>query len=632
MLKEITTQINERKQNKAPYFTLIAKIEENIHLLSLYEKSQAYVLLYNEYLFNDDKIKINNYFLSARETLLECFSKNILDKNDYIHFCGLLSDIFALEIKYNGNYIDVKLLKEKEEYKYIKQNSNSIFYALVELYNKYKKSEILLDIIDYISNRTHLDILFNIYFSYCQPIEVFIDKIKTINDFDGYLHYYLIFIYLNDKLLESVCNHIIGRKNNLADLNIIYSNAIKSDNILLYKTIINNICQFADEPHLNYYKILSDDTQMIQKSQFNENDFIIRKLITEYLLFKKDYKTILKYSTDMNLIFYCLVKLNKFKEAKNMIEQNDTITAKNLYKYFLLTKDYINTLNILIKINDPIIFNKCMKKAYKNKNLKILKEGISIGIDKFGSKNINLLKTFISFLHLDEINIELGCRLEMILKIVKEISFDDLFDNEVQWLYNLCYNNIIDSIMDKNINVLELINICFQIKGYTNELIYLCLVTIKNNIGADVFKLEKLYIEYLKNEKKEMKINILFYEMLNNDDIITLIKPLSKINDYNMIKLLKINSNKFTFRISLLKECERRNLLTKEIINDCLAMISIYGPNLVYEFLVAIDFKKYFNSYLENIFNKQIELLKIIKNTELILKFEELLIAAKINK
>lgn len=669
MLEDLTNKINERKNEKRPYEDLLGKIEDNLATFSLFDKAQGYYLLIKEY-FNIDKERTLILIDNGINAIIECFDKRILYRNDFSLFCDILTDILATKIRITKRF---ELFDEYKKYKrYYDEKPDKLFYLCIEIYNSSKDIKWLVLTLDY-TNESTLKMSFEYYFSLGVRCEEFLDRFTTIGELNGAKYYYGIFVDYKKCLIEKIIEFIVSKKNNYEDLNVIYVNAIITDKKNIYCEVVDQMKRVLPciESSFNYYLMLADknrDGDTVYKD--TPRDHAINIQLIEYFMHCKLYKKVLSCNASLDTRMYCLLKLDMTEEASTIYEKylqekysvlkengkTDTISLVNIFTLHLKLKDNIGCLNVIQTINQPYIFHKCLKKAYKKGNLVVMKEAIGIGIRKYGTSDISLIKILTSFLHIKELKIEIEERVMMLLEILKGIEIQNMFERDKRWFYDVVYNNCIDSINIKLEDFWSLVLFCLLLKDIDNDIIYMCLSAICNNIrnkkkvnmspliytnkinsladqlketiinGSCTDEIAAILLElYIKSTRRITKIDLLFYSILDTQKARELINCKS-LNNKQLLQAVNTNTSSLMFRLDLIREAQKRKVLDKKTVSKIIASVALLGSHELYELLTKINLSEYYNDFIENIIMKQIELLSLVRNKNLMKKYEEILI------
>lgn len=643
MLKSLFEKINSKKQQNYPYYTDVIEIETAIPMLSIYDQIQAFSFLQCEYFIADDFKKCLSYIDLAKSALSSCLVKNILDNDDFIHFGSLLCDIIINEIKIKNEYLLLDDCRTSELYGLLKHNCFKLFVFIIEMYRKEKNLHLLFLSLDYVTCEDAWKVLFEEFLNIDNnDLGNRICKITTCQDVKPY---YLLFMGYDKEYNDIVMKNIIDSKNNYENLQIVVSNALKSGKHDIFIRLIDELQKITEAKNssLNFYILLAEklrDKNKHIQDICKDNEVIMNDYI-EFLLSKKEYARIVELDVTEGLRFYCLVKLNRIDDAKIIYtkyiydkynidcteNKQSQICQKALITYLMKTNEITPLLNIIQDITQPMLFVKVLKKAYKYKLFKILKEGINIGINKFGSQNHSLIKVFISFLHIQELDIQIDRRISMLLLIVNQVSCQDLFLNDRVWLYNVVYNNCIDAIETKDLSTWKLIEILLKIEDYNLEIVHLILMSKKRNITpeSDTHTLIELLNIYTKFPKRDINISILFYELVQDNRVIDLFKPFLKLGNPVIQKLLCVSNQFFNMKIELYRIAEGRGILTDEVLNRFASGIAIYGTSVLIEVFESVNIKSRMTKHIESIIMQQIEYLKLTNNKVLKIRLIKLL-------
>ncbi|KAM0675574.1 hypothetical protein GVAV_000940 [Gurleya vavrai] len=530
-------------------------------------------------------------------------------------------------IKLINKYIYSELVK------YIRKSSDALIFYFVSIIKTDKNFDLIEIVIEIVSNFFHLETICDLYFLSKKENLNFVDKVMKINYLSGYELYYQIFLDFDIKLINQACEQIISRNNNLQDLDLVLIIAFKTEKFHVFGNVLKNLKQFLGQTIAlcNYeliYKKLDFKYDLDYEGITKLASFSLIESFVNFFIYMKKYEIASFYTNDDNIKFYCFLKLKDLKKAQKIIDlKNVELNKKNLFKFYLLTKQQCLALNILEEIRDPMIFNKLLKKAYKNNNLFLIKEGIVIGLKNFGCSNFELLKIFISFLHIDEIQINFEEKNKMLIEIIENINLENVYFKDKEWLFNLVYNNTVDCIKSKDEIIFKFLEISVKLVSYNNDLIFLYLNAYKSNLINDKqTNIEFLFGKYKENKQKNFSISILFFELDCNSEILSFFRPIKNLNEKKLLKLIIINSKHINFKIELFNLIKSKNLINEKIFLKILFSIALYGPQSLFSFLSSIEWKEYKNKKVESFLIKQIEILKITGNFILANKFDKFLL------
>lgn len=638
MLKKLIEDINNKKIAQTPYFSDILEIEKNLDLLTIYDQVQAYSFLQIEYFISDDIEKCKFYIEKTKLSLTLCIEKNILDKDDIIHFGLLLSDAVINEIRIKKDYLLLKTLRSDQIYTILEYNCFKLFVFIIELFLENKNVDLILISFDYVRSEEAWKLLFNIYAENIDFFEMNNIDFENINDNCPIKYYFLLYMNNHQKWFDVVINDVIDKQNEFSNLEIIVSNTIKTEKYELFVKLIERLFIIVgkENSYLNHYALIA--MKLHEKTQIHDllvKNKRIKDQYIDFLLFKKNYKQILSIDIENDVKFFCLLKLGLIEEAKLLYSKyidkkyviddldrsnkNTEITKRGLILFFLKTQDTTSLLNLLQNIDQSLLFTKVLKKAYKYGVLNIILEGIKIGINRFGSRNSQLVKIFISFLHIQEIKITILERVATLLLIIEQLTFENIALIDKKWIYDVIYNNCIDCIENKLDLLWDLIKILLKIEEINLEIIELILMGKKRLIylQKDEYNIHDLLNFYISLNSRNINLTLLFFEQIHDIRIINLFKPYSKLSNSIILKMLCMNTEYFEMKIELYKLAEKRNILTDDILNRFASIIAIYGSAVMIEVFEEINIKKRFTKHIEGLIIQQIELVKFTNSKTL---------------
>ncbi|EPR78746.1 hypothetical protein SLOPH_1018 [Spraguea lophii 42_110] len=674
--KLIVETINKKKISGRTYSNELEELKKELENVCNFDKMQIYNILLDEEqqdIYSDNIIKLTETVIeenilstSDLKYVIYLFNRSCIAKNNIEIF-----NTYKNLIKLNPIEVINYLLLKSKELNDIKYALNAIYYSVAEEHTKqiidfiftYYNENIKNNILDiFKENNIYLGLLVLDNDQYQEHIKNYRDKIILkrnnlsdlffigiqcikINNLDHYKNILIEFLKMKNilskeevKNIESMLTSVIQSENNSIPIDITLLSHLNVDNLIssyLLTKKYNKIIELSKKIKIKrsilfhvYLKIENyDEAEILYEEELMERYENIKNNIYEnddeditHYENKKESKScnnfiIEEYENLKNNILPVIAD-----KEKNIVEDN--ITEEDLFEFYLETEKNTLLLNILNN-SDENRFLDLLKKIYyknlKSNRTKILLEGISIGLQRFGSKNLNLIKILISFLHLDGIGIEE--RIPLLLKILERIECE----GEEKWIYSICYNNVLDLTKIRSNDVFKILEFCFKLIEPVDEFFYLYLYVIRT------YKTQEDKIVSFYNMFKTLKIKryetlLLFYEYFLNFDM----KIAMEIYDTLKINELKETDIKFLIlveettvhenikiKIEIIKEADKRNFLSKIILENIFVNVIYYGPLLslffIKEISKCIKIEDFMTENMKNMVKTQKEILNQIK-------------------
>lgn len=305
-----------------------------------------------------------------------------------------------------------------------------------------------------------------------------------------------------------------------------------------------------------------------------------------------------------------------------MLDSHNTIENKHLFLMYIELEKFSSAFNILDKITDLDSYLFCIDFIY-HYHQQYIKQTIFIGLKKYRS-HYQFLKIALSILHLENVDIQVNERVELILELFidetndqnsnkqndqtlsytvssnnkirknnyKCSNFNHILQSDSSFFYNIIFNNILDLTDIKKKYKLLCILEFFELKDDTIQLFLYIFLEIQeksyfqNNDNEDVINQLKLQIMQIEKKIKESdiicseKTKILFFNFYKSqdkqksDEFFNEIR-LNKLDYEELIYLCKITDNNAITKI--MKILHKKNQLSEYILNEIFQRFSIFG-------------------------------------------------------
>ncbi|KAL0265669.1 UNVERIFIED_CONTAM: hypothetical protein PYX00_011383 [Menopon gallinae] len=669
--KSLVNKINELKESGDSFIAQLQQLEDV--KASAYDQMFIDSMLSVDYEFYDEVHKSEMHARKAIAAIEDYMQNTVLGTKDLIYLVDLLEKCYISLLKHE--LIEPADVCKSLVIQHIRSSGHQLFFFF--LLRASAGLENILHAADFMNTRLvdHLRELFDAAFSFYDasfqtPI---IEKIQSVylgdTDFRSnsnnrnsnvYAELMINFLVLDDDdyeyYVENVRNILISRKNNLEDLHRIFLNCLKVEKYGLIGRILQYFVSCKEvftEAESGTLKSLMSEYAKIDHSPghgwarlVNAEDF------AKFLFKKKMFSEIVDLYEGGCIVpsdyaFCSYIELGEIEKAQKIFDMEqvskygfdcnyDRIPLSDEYVFRLHLKNgnHSASCNILQSAKTIEDFIDLTQIIYAENDMKLLIEAIYIGLDKFKTTDFKMLQVFISLLHIDQLDISILDRAEMILRMARILDIRSLSGAQKEWMRSVCFNNILDLIDVKCSSLLELTQI-MHLFDLDIDSIYLCLCVYSRkdtNTAEHRDRIKKLYTCFSSVERPEdcdegyYKTLALFYKCYSiiedafADEIFNMMLPFKKLTNNVVVLLLNFEAeiiNKlFDRKISVIKEGERRGLLDSSTIYAFITNLSIQGPHVSVLFLeklvLYIDSKHLRSNMVTKIIMNQRALLEII--------------------
>ena len=669
--KSLVEEINGHKAAGEPFFAKLGMLEDVS--ATPYDRIFIDASLSLDYEFHDEIEKSVRYAKKAVAEIGEHVRKTVLSPKETLYLVDLLEKCYLNLLRHGA--IEVWDICECELVEHIRGSGHQLFFHLL---SRAKASpENVLYAAEFMNARlvSHVRELFDAAFTFYnrEVAEKLVKKMQSIYlgsaDFSSNANGRNVEIYSElimnllvldeedyDYYIENVRNILISRKNNLVDLHGIFLNCLKAEKHSLIGRILESFVRCREI----FTQVEASVLQGLLGEYSKLRGDVLRRWIplvdaedlARFFFQKRMYSKIVEMHeggarVPLDYVFCSYVELDCAEEALAIFEREQVskyglecngedgqpLSSEHVFRLHLKTKNHAAACNVLQSATDIEKFVGLAQIVYAQNELRLLVEAVYIGLEKFRTRDFKMLQVFISLLHIEELDISIFERAEMIVKMVGILDVGSLGLKQKEWVRSVCFNNMLDLVDAKFERVIDLTKIMGMLDPDT-EAIYLCLcVYLRGDLSVSehVDDVSRLY-RFFSGPRSEagtavhQKTSVLFYKCYSTLDetlaesLFNSLLPLRGLCDDAVTLLISVEAEivnrLFDRKITVIKEGERRGVLSADMIFAFVTNLSIQGPHVSTVFLeklaLYVDTRYLCSDRMAKIIENQRTLLEII--------------------